>query len=300
MDLNTRRLRYFVVTAEELDFGRAAEKLHIAQPVLSRQVGTLERELGVTLLRRSPGGTALTDVGAALLDEVRTLLENATRLQRRARLAARGEDHLSVGVMPGVSVTAVVEELRELHPELTVDVVRTRWDDQVEVVHDGRVDASFVRLPVPAQDLTIVPLFEEPQLVALPQGHPLSHGDRPSLADIALLDLLQPPDSQPAWRDAAAAVRPDALTTVRDTLPVVSTVEEKLEQVAQGRGIVLLPESAARFYNRPEVVYRSVDGLPGMQTALAHEHGRRSVHLDRLVEIAVAASADRTRAVVSS
>lgn len=288
MDLNLRRLRYFVTTAEELSFGRAAQKLHVAQPVLSRQIAILEKELGVTLLHRSPRGTALTSAGTALLDEARTLLDHATRLQRHARLAARGQTHLTLGFMPGITVTAVVSRLRDAFPDLTVDVVRTRWEDQTEMVHDGRVDASFVRLPVSPDGLTVVALDEEPRLVALARDHPLTRNDSITMADIALLDLLQPPESHPDWRDAALAVRPDALTAARDDLPVVHTVEEKLEQVAQGRGIILLPESAAAYYNRPDVVYRYVTGLAPVRTALAYDRSRASAPLEQLVRIAVA------------
>ncbi|PJJ70731.1 DNA-binding transcriptional LysR family regulator [Diaminobutyricimonas aerilata] len=292
-DLSIRRLRYFVVTAEELNFGRAAEKLHIAQPVLSRQIATLEKELGVTLFERSARGTVLSPAGAALVEDARALLASATRLQRQARTVARGQTRFTIGFMPGVPITPVVRRLRELFPELTVDVVRTGWESQVDVVHDGRVDASFVRLPVSRDDLELVPLFRERRLVALPEGHPLATGDLPSLADIALLDLLQPPDTHPEWRDAAAAARPDALTTARETLPVVSTVEEKLEHVAGGRGIVLLPESAATFYTRPDIVYREVEGLGEAETALAFERSRMTPVLQQLIRIALAAySAD--------
>lgn len=287
MDLNLRRLRYFVVTAEQLHFGKAAERLHIAQPVLSRQIATLERELGVTLLQRSSQGTELTNAGVEVLDAARRLLEGAIRLERRARLAGRGQTHFTIGFMPGISVTALSRRLGERFPDIEVDVVRTGWLDQVEVVRDGRVDASLVRQPADTTGMAVVPMFSEPRLVALPEGHHLADGAAPSLADLALIDLLQPPDSHPDWRDAAAAARPDALTTARQRLPVVDTVEEKLEQVAEGRGIVLLPESAATFYNRPDVVYRYVEGLAAVHTVLVFDPTRASPLLRALREIVV-------------
>jgi DNA-binding transcriptional LysR family regulator len=274
MDLDLRKVRYFLAVADELNFGRAAERLHVAQPVLSRQIAALERDLHVQLFERSSRGTRLTPAGAALLEEARTLLGRATAWQRRARLAARGRSHLTIGFMPGIIITAATTELLRQFPELTIDVVRTGWDDQVAVLHDGRVDASFVRLPVADDGLVVVPLFEEPRVVACAQGHPLASRADVTLADVAEFDLLQPPDSQPEWRDAVRARRPSALQAARDDLPVVRTVEEKLEHVASGRGIVLLPESTAMFYSRPDVVYRYVADLPPTGTALAYEASR--------------------------
>ena len=286
MDLDLRKLRYFVAVAEELNYGRAADRLHIAQPVLSRQIAQLERELGTVLLHRSKQGTELSPAGALLLDDARTLLGQAAAMQRRARVSGRGRTHFSVGFMPGVTLTPLVRELRARFPDLSLDVVRTGWEDQVDVVHDGRVDLSFVRLPVPRADLTIVPLYTEPRLVVLAEGHPLAARRHLTLADIARLDLLQPPDFHPDWRDAAAAARPGALTTGRAALPSVSTVEEKLEHVAQGRGIVILPRSATEFYTRADVVCRPVDGLGPGETGVAYAPGRPSPVLAAAVELA--------------
>jgi DNA-binding transcriptional LysR family regulator len=149
MDLDLRKLRYFVAVAEELHFGRAAERLHIAQPVLSRQIRILEEELSSQLFVRDRRHTELTAAGRQLLEEAHPLLANADALRRRVGRAARGSsDTFTVGFMPGLIVTAAVRGLSAAHPDLTVDVIRTGWDNQVQVVHDGRVDVSFVRLPI--------------------------------------------------------------------------------------------------------------------------------------------------------
>jgi DNA-binding transcriptional LysR family regulator len=275
MDLDLRKLRYFVVVAEELNFSRAAERLHIAQPVLSRQIAVLERELGVSLFDRSPRGTSLSPAGLAMLADAHALLGRATAWQRRARVAGRRETRLTIGFMPGLIITAATAALRRQFPGLVVEVVRTGWEDQELVVRDGRADASFVRLPVDEDGLDVVPLFDEPRVVALPRDHPLTRAPSVSLVDVAGLDLLQPPDTHPEWRDAAVALRPDALGARRDALPVVRTVEEKLEHVAGGSGVVLLPESTATYYSRPDVVYRYVTDLPRTASALVFESERR-------------------------
>jgi DNA-binding transcriptional LysR family regulator len=286
-DLDLRKLRYFLAVADELHYGRAAERLHIAQPVLSRQVSALEKELGIALFERSKRGTQLTAAGALLREDARALLSTATALQRRARVAGREGQHFTVGFMPGIIVTPAVRLLTEQFPDLTVDVVRTSWDDQVEMVLDGRVDVSYVRLPVQRRGLAVVPLFSEPRVVALPRSHPLASKTSVTVADIAPLDLLQDPDAVPEWRDAADRPRRAALSVDRANLPVMHTVEEKLEHVAAERGIVVLPESAAMFYTRPDIAYRHVRDLPHGDVAVAFEDRRPSPQVEAMVRIAV-------------
>jgi DNA-binding transcriptional LysR family regulator len=188
-DLDLRKLRYFVAIAEELNFGRAAERLHIAQPVLTRQLRALESEVGVQLVERSTRGTKLSPPGERILDDARALLLAAEALQRRARRAARGGTGFTVGFMPGILPTAAVRALRQRFPGLQVEVVRTSWDDQVEGVHNGSLDASFVRFPIDTRGLKVVPLFSEPRVAVLPAGHPLAARDTVSIVDLAELDL---------------------------------------------------------------------------------------------------------------
>src|SRR5690348_9418607 len=146
-DVDLRKLRYFVAVAERLHFGRAAEALHIAQPVLSRQIKALEGELKVQLFVRDKRATELTPAGRQLLADAGPLLANADALRRRVARAARGPGSFTVGFMPGLIVTAAVRAMLGRHPQLTVNVLRTSWDDQTEVLHDGRVDVSYVRCP---------------------------------------------------------------------------------------------------------------------------------------------------------
>jgi DNA-binding transcriptional LysR family regulator len=285
-DLDLRKLRYFVAVANELNYGRAAKSLHIAQPVLSRQISMLENELGVILFARSKRGTQLTDAGSVLRDEATALLRAAAALQRRARVAGREGSHFTIGFMPGLIVTPIVRLMEERFPGLRVDVVRTSWDDQIEMIHDGRVDASFVRLPVPRRGLTVVPLFAERRVVVLPLDHPLLERSVVTVDDLAEFDLIQDPEAVPEWRDAVEKLRPAALVTDRVAPPAARTVEEKLEQVAVGRGIIVLPESTATFYTRPDVVHRYVIDLADGEVALAFDSRRTSREIESIVEIA--------------
>jgi DNA-binding transcriptional LysR family regulator len=283
MDVDLRKLRYFVTVADRLHFGRAAAELHIAQPVLSRQIRALEDELKAQLFVRDRRTTELTPAGEQLLADARPLLAGADALRRRVGRAARGPATFTVGFMPGLIVTAAVRVLRGRHPDLTVDVIRTSWDDQTDVVHDGRADVSYVRLPVDQRGLSVRPLLTEPRVVALPADHRLAGKDAVAIADLADEHLLQDPDAVPEWRDIAAELR----TGRRVAAPVFRAVEEKLEHVAAGHGVVVLPLSTATFYTRPDVVHVPVADIPPNQVSLVWDSSRRSRLLHEFAAIAV-------------
>jgi DNA-binding transcriptional LysR family regulator len=277
-EISVRRLQYFVAVAEELNFGRAAARLRIAQPVLSRQIAVLERELGVTLFDRSARGTALSAAGRTLLADVQAVLASADALERRAAGLARGGQRLAVGFMPGLVVSPLVQLLADRFPALDIEMVRTSWDDQVTMLRDGRIDLSLVRLPAAVQGLDTVPLLTEPRVAALPAGHPLAAQASLSLADLAGLDLLQDPAAVPEWR--TERLRLGLPPAPPGGTPRPRAVEEKLEHVAAGRGIAVLPASTARFYHRPDVCYRPVDGLAANEVVLAWVPHRRSAAVE--------------------
>jgi DNA-binding transcriptional LysR family regulator len=283
-DVDLRKLRYFVAVAEHLHFGRTAEALHIAQPVLSRQIKALEDELRAQLFARDKRATELTPAGRQLLADAKPLLASADALRRRVARAARGPGAFTIGFMPGLIVTAAVRAMLDRHPQLTVDVLRTGWDDQTEVIHDGRADVSYVRLPADQRGLHSQPLLTEPRVAVLPDDHRLAGKSAVSIADLAGEHLLQDPGAVPEWRDIATEMR----SRHRRKAPVFRTVEEKLEHVAAGHGIVLLPLSTAVFYTRPGVSYTQVSDIPPNQVCLAWDADRRS----RLIEDFAAIAAD--------
>lgn len=285
MDLDLRKLRYFVAVAEELHFGRAAAALHIAQPVLSRQIKAFEAELKVELFRRDKRSTELTPAGWQLLADARPLLATAEAVQRRVAGAARDRPRFTVGFMPGLTVTAAVREFSRRHPDLAVEVVRTGWDDQVEAIHDGRVDVGYVRLPIDQQGLRVRRLLSEPRVVALPADHRLAGKGSLRIADLADEHLLQDPAAVPEWRDLATELR---ARTPRPPTPVMRTVEEKLEHVAAGHGIVVLPRSTATFYTRPDVVAVPISDIGPNHVCLAWDSNRRSPLISEFAAIASA------------
>jgi DNA-binding transcriptional LysR family regulator len=287
MDLDLRKVRYFLAVADELNFSRAAERLHIAQPVLSRQIRALENELHAQLFARDHRHTELTEAGRQLQAEGALLLASAGALSRRVGQAARPDRRFTVGFMPGLIVTGPVRALGATHAGLNVEVLRTSWDNQVAVLHDGRADVSYLRMPADTAGLATQTLFTEPRVAALPADHRLAGKDGISLRDLAGEHLVQHPELVPEWRDVAA---PGPGGRRADVAPARS-VEEKLEHVAVGRGFSVLPESTATYYQRPDVTWVPITDIAPGEVRLAWLSGRRSPLIAEFAVLALDACA---------
>ncbi|MFI6148744.1 LysR family transcriptional regulator [Streptomyces sp. NPDC051109] len=185
--MELRQLRYFVTVAEELHFGRAADRLHIVQSAVSQQVQRLERELGAGLFDRSPRHVRLTGAGERLLPEARAVLAAA----ERARAAVRVQAGLRLGTSTGLGehLDRVLGDLAVLAPDAPVQLVSASAHDRLEQVADGRLDAAFVRSLEPAPGVRILPLWEDPLVAALPAAHPLARETELAVADLAGLRL---------------------------------------------------------------------------------------------------------------
>jgi DNA-binding transcriptional LysR family regulator len=283
MDLDLRRLRYFVTVAEELSFTSAADLLHMTQPALSRQIIALEHDLGFRVFDRDRRGTALTNGGRQLLEDAIPLLSASTALERRARLVARGETRFAVGFMPGVPSTPIIREFAARAPYLTIGVVYTSITDQLDFLVDGRVDVCFVRLPLGDDAFTTLDLFPEPQVVAVPSSHPVADLRAIEINQVFGLPLLQDAGEVPTWRGAVAELRPWPASDLRRP----PTIEEKLERVALGEGIVVLPAGIAGFYSRPDISYIPVVDVPPRMVALAYNKHRAMPELEEFAKLAM-------------
>ncbi|MFF3792819.1 LysR family transcriptional regulator [Streptomyces sp. NPDC001981] len=280
MDLDLRKLRYFVAVAGTLHFGRAADELHIAQPVLSRQIRALEQDLGTPLLTRDSHGVALTDAGRQLLTDAGPLLASAHAVRRRVTVAARGSRRIMVGFRAGIAVAPAVRLFAARHPDVLVDVQRIEWDDQAPMLLDGLIDVGYVRLPIDEAGLRVAPLYTEPRVAVLPTGHKLAGREQITEADLAGEPLVWHMDTstQPTRRP-----HPNAGYLVRG-------VDETLEHVAAGRGISFLARSATVFYSHPNISYVPVPDLASDQVCLAMAASHTSPVVDDFFTAAQAAA----------
>ncbi|MEU1201682.1 LysR family transcriptional regulator [Streptomyces sp. NPDC005813] len=185
--MELRQLGYFVTVAEELHFGRAAERLHIVQSAVSQQIRRLERELGAELFDRSPRHVRLTGAGERLLPEARAVLAAADR----ARAAVAPRHGLRIGTSTGLGehLDRVLAAFAQLAPGVPVELVSAPARERLAQVTDGRLDAAFVRSPEPAPGLRIVPLWPDPLVAAVPATHPLASRDTLDLGELAALPL---------------------------------------------------------------------------------------------------------------
>jgi DNA-binding transcriptional LysR family regulator len=266
MDLDLRKLRYFLAVADGLHFGRAAEALHIAQPALSRQIRALEQDLGAPLFTRNRHGVELTDPGRQLLADAGPLLASADAVRRRVAVAAHGSRRLAVGFRTGIPVIPAAQAFEARHPDVVLDVQRIEWDDQAPMLLDGRIDVGYVRLPIDGTGLRVTPLYTEPLMVVLPAGHRLAGKEEVTEADVAdeLLVWHADPSTQPTRRP-----HPDSGLRVHG-------VEEKLEHVAAGRGISFVARSETLFYSRPDISYVPIPELAPDQVCVAMAASRTS------------------------
>lgn len=282
VDLDLRRLRYFVTVAEELSFVRAAALLHMTQPALSRQISALEHDLGTQLLERDRRGTWLTSAGKQLLEDAVPLLAASSALERRTRLVGRDPARFAIGFMPGIHATPIIREFAQRAPYLSIDVVFTSVTDQVDFLIDGRVDVCFVRLPLDDDTFTVLPLFPEPRVAAVPSSHPLAESPGIEIKQVSDLPLLQDPKEVPEWRGVVAEPQPSPVST-RQRRP---TVEESLERVALGAGVFVLPAGIADFYRRADISYVPLYDVAARMVALAYHKHRTMPELGQFAELA--------------
>jgi DNA-binding transcriptional LysR family regulator len=182
MTMELRHLRYFIAVAEEGHITRAAERLGIAQPPLSRAIRAIEQEIKVQLFRRVPRGVELTAAGRAFLGSARATFANLDRGLESARRTARGEEgQISVAFTSSTAfhplVPSVIREFRETFPRVAVTFAQGNAGELIEQVENDRVDAAFSRLRIAKlEGIAFHPLLQEPMVVALPEGHELARG----------------------------------------------------------------------------------------------------------------------------
>ena len=268
--MHLRDLRALVAVSEEQSVTRAAERLFVAQPALSRQLRALERQVGVALLERLPRGVALTEAGRALVDPAREAVAAWERGLAAVR-AVSATAQIVVGMQTAVGrglQRRSLARFRELAPGVVPSLRLVGWRDPTAGLADGSSDVAFVWLPVPLDDIDVLPVATEQRWVALPADHPLARREQVAFADLLAEPFVALPDAAGPLRDFWLAVDDRG-----GRLPLVGAVAETpdavFEAVMSGLGVVLLAAGNAALYERPGVVSRPVEGVGPAVLALA-------------------------------
>lgn len=272
--MELRHLRYFIAVAEELHFGRAAERLCIAQPPLSQQIQQLERELGFRLFDRTKRRVLLTAAGTMFLEEARESLSGLERAAQSGRRIARGETgRLAIGFVGTATyeaLPALLSAFRERHPDVELVLRELVSAKQVQALRERRIHVGLARPAVPEDGLTSEPLIREPLVAAVPTDHPLAAFELVDLSSLAGEPfILFPRFPKPSYADFLVSVCEQAGFRPR-VAQETSEIHTAVSMVAAGLGVTLVPASL-RSLQRPGVVYRSfADPAPITELTLAY------------------------------
>lgn len=259
--MELRHLHYFVAVAEELNFTRAAARLHTAQPSLSQQIRDLEAEVGAPLFERSKRHVALTPAGAVFLNEARLVLAQATRAVELARQAAhRQGSALRVGFVPAAEVSIfprVLPMLRAQFPEVELSFHSLTTAEQTAALLAKRIDVGFLRPPLDQPELASTVVMNEGLVLVLPADHPLAAlPDIPpqSLQGVPFLRIN--PEQAGHALDTAIQAWLQQLQPEPPVFQEVHNVLTLLSLISMGGGVTLLPEYAEKLTFRNVVTRR--------------------------------------------
>ncbi|GAA2576513.1 LysR family transcriptional regulator [Actinomadura fulvescens] len=271
LDVDTRTLRYFVELADQLNFTRAAERLFVSQPSLSRRIRQLEADLRTPLFERTGREVLLTPAGEAFLPAARQLIADWQAAQRTARVVAAARSRiLRVGFAAsgaGALGTRAYAEFMKRHPDVTVEPKRFDWGGEVTALHEGLVDVAFVWLPARTAGLHIEVVRVERRWAGLAAGHPLAGRDTVSIHDLAAEPIVWTRQAPRDWVDWwAVNPRPGGGEPIWG--PTNDNVEEMLEHVASGTAICISPESMTSHYSRPDLAWRPIPDIPPLRIAI--------------------------------
>nr|WP_218617680.1 LysR family transcriptional regulator [Cryptosporangium aurantiacum] len=276
--METRELRYFVTVAEELHFGRAAERLGIAQPPLSRAIQQLERRVGVTLLDRNRRGVTLTGAGQVLLDEARAVLDGAAAAVRRTRRAASATNRLTLATKAGAN-HELLQKLLDAHaaePDAAeIDVLLCGMGEQARMLRDGRADVALMQRPFDVlAGFDTEDLLTEQQIAIVPAGHPLATRTNLTMADIS--DLADLPVARWPGHDGTYEPGPG---------PEIHDLSQLAQLIALGHTVGVICASARSWLWSAHAAIPLTDS-PHVTTVLAWPPHSRSLAVAGLVRTA--------------
>ena len=258
--MELRHLRCFVALAEELHFTRAAERLHIEQPPLSRAIKELEDDLGVVLFERNRRGTVLTEAGATFLQDVRRVFAVLKQAQENVQAVAAGlSGSLRIAVSDGAidpRLSALLARCREEEPEIEIRLSEVPLADQLRGLRSGDFSIGFAHTAEGGDGIVTEPLWHDPLVVAVPARHPLLSHKAVPLHQLAIypLVLCDPQVCEGYYRELARLLRP--LERPPDVAEHVSSLDMMLTLVGAGYGVGFITETRIAASLRPDVVIR--------------------------------------------
>lgn len=296
IEIDLRAWRQFVAVAEELHFGRAAQRLHMTQPPLTQAIAQLERQLGVRLFDRTRRRVQLTTSAEVLLDEVRDVLARARRLPERARSAAAGElGRLRLAFVSTAGFELLprwVRLLRVHAPRLALDLLEATSDVQLRALENREIDAGVV-LHAPGfapLGCAALAVQREPLVLALPERHPLALAPRCTALDAMAEPLVMfPRRILPSIHDALFALYHAAGRAPQVAQEAIQ-MQTIVNLVAAGVGLAWVPQSVTRF-RREGVAYRKVTSgrraaaMPSCETSVVWHAEHMAPALERFVEL---------------
>ena len=266
MEMDLRLLRSFVTMAEEGNVGRAAQRLYISQPALSKQLQRLEAFLGVELFHRHHRMLSLTPAGMSFFDDAQKLLAQAADITVRARNTARADaSQVTVAFVAGLVgiASALLQAAQRQQPDLDVRLLRVEWTDQTDCLRNGRADLALVRLPIDERDLQRQVLISEPRVAGLASTHPLVARTALSICELEAEPIIRTSNQQDYW-----TVNPRPSGNAPILGPLANTVEEMLAVVSSGRCMCITAQSLAQANAHPGIAWVPITDISPSSVAL--------------------------------
>lgn len=288
--MELRHLRYFVAVAEDLHFGRAADRLNMTQQPLSRQIRDLEKELGIELFYRTKRTIRLTEIGQLFLIEARKTLTQADLAVMTVQRASRGEiGHLTVG-FTGSALNSMLPDIvgcfRNSYPQVELSLKELRTNEQVEALHNGKIQVGLLHPPIADETLIWETIHTENLLAVLPDTHPLAEiSNAISIKQLAEEDfILFPRSIGPVLYDRIIATCQKAGFSPR-IIQEVMPQQTILGLVSVGIGIGLL-HASVKVLSRKGVIYKPlIEPTPQLELAVAWYRDSNNPILPSFVKI---------------
>lgn len=287
--IELRHLRYFIAVAEELHFGRAAERLHMAQPPLSQQIRQLEDQLGFQLFYRTKRSVQLTEAGQVFLQSSLKLLQQLEQAIETGRQVSRGEKgQLVIGFVSSAAynvLPVILRSFRSQVPAVRLELHELPTNEQLEWLREGKIDVGLLRPPIEDKSLNLMTIVREPMVVALPESHAFVPQNQIALSSLANEDfILFPRPLSPRAYDQIislcqqAGFSPNVVQEAMQMQTIVSLV-------AGGIGVAIVPVSLQNM-QRTGVVYRPLEEpAPCAEIALVWRHNDLSPCVQQFLDI---------------